>query len=324
MQTIRMSVVLIAYRRSNTLRMVLERLSEQEIAPLLECVVVMAGEEPSDWVCPSLQALGACRVVRSERAGSAGDAKAAGVAAASAPLVVFLEDHSYPDRHWAASLLRAHDSGDYAVVGPVILNANPIGGASWGCFLVYYGQYMRARREGELRHLPANHSCYRRRLLLEYGARLPQLLEAEILLHQDLLARGYRLHQEPAARAYHLNHSRLWPTIIEYFLASRVFASERASGWRCMRRLIYGFGSPLLPVIRPLRLLAHARSAAVDPATIAKSAGTVLATFAAGAAGEMMGYLIGGGKGKRRLLKFESERDRIFSKEDLQAAEMLR
>jgi len=321
-QSPKMSVVLVAYRDSANLRLVLERLRTQTVAPLLECLLVTPSGVQMDWVPGVLQHV-RWKVVEVGTTKSAGVFKAAGVAAAGTPWVAFLEDHSYPEQRWAESLLAVHESGDFAAVGPVVLNANPASSASWGCFLVYYGQYMRARPQERLEHLPANHSCYRRDVLLDYGDRLPDLLEAEIMLHRDLLARGHRLFQEPAARAYHLNHSRLGPTLKEYFLASRVFAAERASDWGFLRRALYAFGSPLLPLIRLVRILADARHAGLQRRVWLKAVAPVVLTLTAGAAGEMIGYAAGSGRAKGDLQRFESERSRIFSPGDLEPARML-
>jgi hypothetical protein len=316
-----MSVILVVYRDSPNLRLALERLSAQTAAPLLECLLVTPSKVGMDWVPPVLQHV-RWQIVEGGSVRSAGAAKAAGVAAASAPLVAFLEDHSYPVQAWAESLIRAHEDGDFAAVGSVVLNANPGSSASWGCFLVYYGQYMWAKPQEQLEHLPANHTCYRRDLLLDYGQRLPDLLEVEIMLHRDLLARGHRLCQEPTARAYHLNHSRLGPTLEEYFLASRVFAAERAHGWSVLRRVFYAFGSPLLPFLRPKRILSDAGHAGLQWRVLLKAMVPVLLTLTAGAAGEMIGYAAGVGRAKEGLRRFESERDRFFSPGDLELARM--
>jgi hypothetical protein len=143
------------------------------------------------------------------------------------------------------------------------------------------------------------------------------------VLHRELLADGHRLSQEPAARAYHLNHSRLGPTLEEYFLASRVFAAERASGWGFLRRVLYALGSPLLPLIRPVRILGDARHAGLQRRVWLKAIAPVVLTLTAGAAGEMMGYAAGAGRAKEGLQRFESERNRVFSPGDLELASML-
>ena len=319
---VRMSVVLVVYRDSENLRLVLKRLIAQTAVSVLECVLITTSRAKTDWVPSFLQSM-RWQVVEVGSIRSAGTAKAAGVAAASAPLVCFLEDHSYPDPLWAESLLRAHENGDFAAVGPVVLNANPGTGASWGCFLVYYGQYMWARPEEQLGHLPANHSCYRRALLLDYGQRLPDLLEAEIVIHHDLLGRGFRLFQESSARTYHLNHSRLGPAVEEYFFASRVFAAERASGWGFMRRMLYAVGSPLLPLVRSVRILSDVHHAGLRRRVLVKAIPAALSTLAAGAVGEMVGYAAGAGRAKERLQRFESRRNRVFSPGDLELARMV-
>jgi hypothetical protein len=285
----------------------------------MECVLVVSSGKDVGGAAETLKGLHGSKIVEIDTMRSEGEAKAAGVRAAGAPLVAFQEDHSFPERTCAENLIEAHRRGDFAVVGPVMRNANPISAVSWGCFLVYYGTYMWARPESELRHLPANQSCYRRDLLLEYGSRLADMLEAEAVLHEDLLARGHRLAQEPSARIYHLNVSRQGSVSKEYFLASRVFAAERASGWGFLRRAVYAVGSPLLPLIRPSRILRDARRAELDRSVLRGAFASVLLTLCAGAAGEMLGYALGAGHTRQKLLQNESERTSTFCSRDLEA-----
>ncbi len=96
------------------------------------------------------------------------------------------------------------------------------------CFLVYYGMYMTSGRNGKARRLPGNHSSYRRDVLLEHGARLPEVLESEIALHRELLAKGMALYHGPEARVFHLNYSTVGPALREYYPVSRVFAADRS------------------------------------------------------------------------------------------------
>lgn len=315
-----LSVVLLIHRDSEMLRSVLNSLRDQSVASCIECVIVAPAGLDLTGAGQILSSLFGVHTVEVEGLKSAGVGKAAGVRAARSPLVAFLEDHTFPDRFWAESLMAGHRSGSFAVVGPVVHNANPTSSASWGCFLVYYGSYSWARAENEIDHLPANHSCYRRDLLLEYGPRLEAMLEAEAVLHQDLLAKGHRLYQEPSSRAYHLNYSRLAPTLREYFLASRGFAARRASGWSRARRTVYAVGSPLLPLIRPPRVFGYGRRSGLEARVVWKAMAPVLLAFCAGAAGEMLGYGLGVGRAEESLLEFEQERDKEFSPRDLEEA----
>jgi hypothetical protein len=315
-----LSIVLLAHRDSEGLRGALRGICEQSAASRMECVLVVSSREGMGGVAESLSGLQGSKIVEAATMGSEGEAKAAGIREAGAPLVAFLEDHSFPEKTCAERLIEAHRRGDFAVVGPVMGNANPISAVSWGCFLVYYGAYAWARPEDEIQHLPANQSCYRRDLLLEYGSRLADMLDAEAVLHQDLLSRGHRLVQEPSARVYHLNVSRQGPVCKEYFLASRVFAAERASGWGVLKRAVYAAGSPLLPLIRLPRILRDARRAKLDRSVIKSAVVSVLLTLCAGAAGEMVGYALGAGRrGRERLLQNERERTSTFTERDMEA-----
>jgi hypothetical protein len=314
-----LSVILLVHEDSECVREVLRRVYEQSVSSQMECVLVTPSREDLGSAPETLKGLLWSTIVEVGRFRSEGEAKAAGVRAARAPLVEFLEDHSFPEKSCAEHLIEAHRRDDFAVVGPVMGNANPISRVSWGCFLVYYGAYMWARPANEVRHLPANQSCYQRDLLLEYGTRLADMLEAETVLHQDLLAKGYRLGQEPSARVYHLNVPRMGPVLNEYFLASRVFAAERACGWGFIRRAVYTVGSPLLPLIRLPRILRDARCADLDRGILRRALATVLLTLCAGAAGEMLGYGLGAGRAKDKLVQSEGERAAAFSTRDLEA-----
>jgi hypothetical protein len=289
----------------------------QTVATELECILVARSRKDVTRASVELEGMAYWQIVETERLESWGAAKAAGVWTAKAPLVAFIEDHSYPHKDWAEAFLKTHRRGNYAAVGPVVLNANPKSNISWGCFLVYYGMYMWARPEEDVRHLAANHSCYRREVLLNYGPRLPDMLEAEIVLHGDLLAKGYKLVQEPTAMVYHINYSRLGPTLNEYYMASRVFAAERAEDWRHLRKIVYALGSPLLPLIRQRRILADARRAGLDKKTLWWPFIPMMLTLCAGAMGEMLGYAIGAGCTKSRLIQFEKERDGTVTPCDL-------
>jgi len=313
------SVVVVLQCGSKAFRLALARLRAQSVASALECIIVAPSRKELNLAPEELEGFFTHRILELGPLEGEGAAKAAGVAAARAPLVAFMEDHSYPDPCWAEALIEAHRRGDFAAVGPVMLNANPGSAVSWGCFLVFYGPWMAARPQQEVRHLPANQSCYRRDVLLEYGSRLSEMLQSESVLHWDLLARNQRLHQEPAARVYHLNYSRYGPMLFEYYLSSRVFAANRARAWGIPRRIVYALGSPLIPLIRWRRIVQDAARAAL-PARILRRAFPALAlALVAGAAGEALGYAFGDRRAAERLMRFVRNRHTTFTPRDLEA-----
>ena len=171
----RISVVVVLQCGSETFRLALARLRAQTVASALECIIVAPSRKELNLAPEELEGFFTHQILELGPLEGEGVAKAAGVAAATAPLVAFMEDHSYPEPCWAEALIEAHRRGDFAAVGPVLLNANPGSAVSWGGFLVYYGPWMAARPQQEVRHLPGNQSCYRRDVLLEYGSRLPEM-----------------------------------------------------------------------------------------------------------------------------------------------------
>lgn len=83
------------------------------------------------------------RIVAVGEVSSIAKAWAAGIRQASAPVVAFLEDHSYPAPcwaeapSWAEAPIKAHQKA-WAAVGPVLANANPNSMIGW---LMLFGQW---------------------------------------------------------------------------------------------------------------------------------------------------------------------------------------
>ncbi|MFB3778472.1 MAG: glycosyltransferase [Bryobacteraceae bacterium] len=313
-----LSVILVTEAYSECLRWTLECLAAQSIAPELECILVTRNGSELAGVTDRLRGVLSHRIIEQETLNDSGKAKAAGVWAARAPLVAFVEDHSYPDPLWAEAMVKAYSRGAFAAVGPVVLNANPATAVSWGCHLVYYGTYMQAGSEGRAMHLPGNQSSYRKSVLLEYGPRLPDLLQSEIALHGELIERGMSLHQEAGAKVYHLNYSRIGPAIREYFLASRVFAAGRRRRWSLFRRAVYAGGCLVLPFIRMRRVFGHARQAALSQRVVAAAPWPAWLILCSGAAGEALGYALGIGGARAALMRFEREHASLFTAADLE------
>lgn len=314
-----LSVIVVSHCDSENFQMALRNLRAQTVSNLLELIIVTSSKKDLNLDSRKLEGLSNHKILEVRPFGSGGAAKAAGVMAASAPLVAFTEDHSYPERGWAEALIGAHRKGNFAVVGPVMLNANPYSGLSWGCFLVYYGHWLVAQPPEEVKHLPANQSCYKRDLLLQYGSRLSEMLETESLIHWDLLSRGHQLYQEPTARVYHLNYSLLSPMLLEYYLASRVFAAKRGLGWRIPTRVIYALGAPLLPLVRLRRIVKNASKAGLPRKVLFGGFAGLVLVLVAGSAGEAFGYAFGAGKASERLARFEGKRHLSFTARDLDA-----
>src|SRR6185295_6477622 len=120
-----MSVVALTPDRIDNIHTVLLHLQAQAAHAELELVIVAPTAESIPRDARVLQGFWDVVVVPfGDVAAAAPAARAAGVRAARAPIVAFVEDHSFPQPGWAEALIAAHQQ-DWAVVGPAVGNANP-------------------------------------------------------------------------------------------------------------------------------------------------------------------------------------------------------
>ena len=304
-----MSVVVITPDGYDTISRVLRHVHAQSVKEELEIVVVAPTVDAIPLDAPAVQGFQAVRVVPfGAVASSTAAARAAGVRAARAPIVAFVEDHCFPQPGWAAALIAAHRE-PCAAVGPSVGNANPHSAVSWANLLIEYAPWLEPATAGAVEHLPGHNSSYKRNILLEYGPTLETMLETESILHWDLRAKGFVLLLEPAATSLHMNFTTIGASMRLRFHGGRLFAAARARRWTLGRRLIYTAAAPLIPLVRLRRILAQAwrwREAA-PPANAFPALAFLLACDAAG---EMAGYLLGAGAEAQRAGGFEFHVDR--------------
>src|SRR5688572_17047758 len=121
-----MSVVIVTRDDYASIARPIRHLEAQTVRDRIELVIVAASEGALGAGIGEAMDAGfqAVRVVEHGPIRSRGSGAASGVRAASAPIVGFVENHSFPAPGWAEALLRAHE-GPWAVVGPAVENANP-------------------------------------------------------------------------------------------------------------------------------------------------------------------------------------------------------
>ncbi|HEX8648027.1 MAG TPA: glycosyltransferase [Thermoleophilaceae bacterium] len=311
-----LSVILVTPDRYETIRRTIAWLRAQTVRESIEVVIVAPSREVLQPDEEELAAFHGFQVVEVGTVRSVAAGNAAGVRAASAPVVVFGEDHSYPQPGWAEALIEAH-RGPWAAVGPVVANANPRSAVSWADFLPGYGPWLDPTPGGPVTYLPGHNSSYKRDLLLELGDDLDPMLNAESVLHWELGARGHELYLEPRAKTRHFNFSRLPIYLHATFLHARTFAAERARGgrWGTLRRVAYAGAWPLIPLVRIRRVfrdVGRAREHGVMPRVLPP----VLLGLVVSALGEAAGYLLGPGEAPERVSAYEFHRDRHVTRRD--------
>jgi hypothetical protein len=215
--------------------------------------------------------------------------RAAGVRAASAPIVFLAETHSFPQPGFAEAIVAAH-AGSWAVVMPGMGNANPETAISWAELLTDYGPWLQELPASVIDRFPTWPTTFKRDALLALGDRLPELMTQGDGLVRALAAAGHRFYFEPAARVHHVNVSFRGPWIRERYYSGISIASSRRGGWSWLKRLVYICGAPLIPAVVLLRarkgLKASMQAARVPLRVIPAMAVTTTVS----AIGEAVGY----------------------------------
>src|SRR5215469_877834 len=135
-----MSVIVLTPDNYETIRKTISRLRAQTVRDRLE-VVIIAPSTNGLWLDDSdLGEFHEVRVIEVGPMSSTAKARAAGVRQASAPLVAFVEDHSFPAKGWAGALIQAHRQ-PWAAVGPAMANANPHSLISWANLIIEYCEW---------------------------------------------------------------------------------------------------------------------------------------------------------------------------------------
>lgn len=303
------SVILPTWDTFDAVRTTIEHLGRQTIAAQIELLICAPGADRFEVDADAVRPLHSVRVLEAGDLSATGPARAAAIRAASADVIAFTEDHSFPEPQWAEALLRAHEE-PHAAVAPAVKNANP-GLVSWADLLLGYGRWVAPGRRGTMDLLPGHNISYKRAPLLEYGDELDSLMEAETVMLWDLRRRGHTLLLEPAAVTAHTNFSRLGVWLDTQWHLGRVFAATRAKSWPVPRRLVFAAASPLVPFVRSYHTVRYglrnglpvSRLVAVMPVL----ALGLIADFVAQATGTM----VGAGGSTARLAAYEFHRAEV-------------
>lgn len=299
----------------------MQHLRAQTVRDRIELVIAAPPGSATRIDPANLDGFAATQVIEHDREASLSQIRAAGVRAATAPVVVFAEDHCYPAPTWADALIRAHE-GAWAAVGPEFENGNPRSAMSWADFYLNFGRFAAPAQHGVASGLAWHNTSYKRSVLLECGDELASLLETEGLLQDRLRASGYELWLESAARVAHVNFSRTRWFLVGHVVSGRLYGAHRATEehWSRARRAGYVVAGALTPLARVPGIVADIRRTRNHPAVV-----TMLPALVAGlvahAAGEIVAYAFGAGRAAQQKSALEFNRHLYVTAAD--RAEML-
>jgi Glycosyl transferase family 2 len=308
----RMSVILPTPDTYETIRKTVGYLKCQTVSDKLELVIVAPSVDLFYSEMENLHNFAGVQMIPIGEMGSAGAARAIGVRRARAPIVVFAEDHSFPEPGWAEALISAYTLGPWVAVGPVIKNANP-GIVSWTNLFLGYGPWVDPAEAGTQLHLPGHNSSYMKSVLLEYGECLANLLETESVLHWDLSAKGHLLYLEPQAKTRHLNITRMSSFVSEHYHYGRLFAAHLSKNWSITRRIVAAVIAPVSAAKRLPSILREFLKPGRPRGLVWRACPLVVTALLIRGAAEFIGYLFDAGDSPERLRDLEFHREAHIS-----------
>lgn len=317
-----LSAIVLAPKGWTPVRNTVRHLAAQSIADRIEVVFVVPRGMAFETDAGAIDGFAGWQVAEVDGIGCGAAGYAAGVRAASAPIVVFTEDHCFPEPGWAAALLGSYDDRT-AAVGPVVAYANRDSSVAWADYLLGYGPWLDPTPGGDVEYLPGHNSSYRREALRPYEKDLDRWLEAESVLHWDLRKKGWRLVLEPRARTHHFSFSRPSSWLAATFLTSRAFAGLRIRDAGLARRLLWVAASPLIPAVRLRRCARDSRRSTAGPSLL-RLLPALTTSLVVSALGEAVGYAFGPGEAPQKVARYEFRRDLHVTDGDRRALETAR
>lgn len=218
--------------------------------------------------------------------------RAAGVRAATAPIIFLGETHSYPAPDFCEVVVASSGAVPWDVLVPGLDNANPGDPHSWSSYLADYGYWHHTLPAGWIPSGPGWNAAYRREPLLALGDDLRVLLSGGDRLFATFREAGRRWYHEPRARLGHVNVSVGPHWSRERFLAGRLTAANRSAPWPWAKRMAYVLAAPLIVMVLHRRIAPALRS--LPPGTLpAGSTGALWWGLLLRTAGEIVGYSVG-------------------------------
>ncbi len=217
-----------------------------------------------------------------------------GVQRARGELVAILEDHGEVSSGWASALVEAHRSQPWGAVGGVVENGRD-GLVNWAAFFCEYARYMGPVPEGESTDLPGNNIAYKRPHLLKHAGELEQG-RWESWINDKIRADGVPIASTNAAIVRHIKPFALGHFLTQRYHFARSYAGMRRIDQSNMKRLIYGFGSLVLPLVLTVRSARIALDKRRHLGRFLLCLPLIGLFHTVGAVGEMLGYLVGPGE----------------------------
>jgi len=219
--------------------------------------------------------------------------RAAGLDAATAPIVAMTADACAPAPGWLEALRRAHAAGADAV-GGAVENGSTARLIDWAVFFCEYGRFMAPLAPAPADDLPGQNVSYVRAALAPIADLIRQGTW-EPLWHWQLAERGARLTRDGTRVVILTKRYTFTGFVRERFAFGRSFAAQRTAGAAAVTRALYAAGCVALPVVVLFRLGRDLLPKRRCYGRLLSSVPYLIAFACVWAAGEAVGYLAGAG-----------------------------
>jgi hypothetical protein len=246
-----MSVVLAALDDYIVVEQVHRCLEAQTIRPAVELIMVCRSKEtlelPERFAenYPDIVVIEMGEVLLNE-------ARAAGAQQASAPYVLFLEDHCLPFPDCLERMLMRLRDG-WTAVGPAFVSGNTVSRVGMAANLLTYGQWMGCRQGGQRSFVSGYNSAFVRKTILARGDQLTQDLIAPSTLQMELAREGHRFYFEHQAVMAHWEASTFRGVRRILLGNGRALGMLRARSWTTAQKVLASLSNPILVGYRVLR-----------------------------------------------------------------------
>lgn len=313
-----MSVIITTGPGYESIRTTIKHLKKQTVKESLEIIIISPAIEWSAGVEAEFKDFYGTILIEADIDTELYDTWVTAVRRSNAPVVVFGENHAFPEPEWAEALIEAH-KGPWAAVGCVIKNVNPDSVNSRAQLYMTYGPYTEPVESGEINDLPGHNTSYKRSILLDYGDELRNLLIRTNILHMDLRARGYRLYMENKARTDHVNVSKTSSILFDLFYNGQLYTAALAQykRWSISKRILHSLLEPLIILKHFRGTLQSIRRAGQWNQLIPAALPIIVTGLAAHFMGKIRGYLIGCGNTQEKINNFEFDRFKHITDQDI-------
>ena len=221
--------------------------------------------------------------------------RAFGVRQARGKVVAITVEHCAPEKHWCASIMKAH-KGPYAAIGGTIeKGTQPDTLVNWAVHLYdycNYGYYLNPILSGPAHDLSDCNVSYKRESLAATADLWMKGLNVP-LLNRALLARDEILWLTPDIVVRQNRDIDLSQAVRIAYLRGRAFASARLNNSSLNQRIFYAVFSPFMPLMLLRRLIVN-MSRKKSHFSIALRAMPIIGLLAIlWSSGEFLGYLLG-------------------------------